>query len=144
MIRITYRENESLSYIKDHYVSFGYDSEILEDDTYLLAYDDIRLVAIVRVSTEMDQAVLRGMFIDNEYRRKGIGSQMIKELAVFIDKNFDQCFCIPLGHLGPFYQQIGFEKITDQEAPLFIQKRIDNYRQSEMDVLLMKRVSIKS
>ena len=141
MIRISYREEESLTFIKKHYESFGYQSDILEDDIYLFAYDDTRLVAIVRVSTEQDHAVLRGMFIDDEYRRRGIGSQMIKELALYLDKNFEQCFCIPLGHLGPFYQQIGFHQISDQEAPLFIQKRIEKYRNGDMDVLLMKRLS---
>jgi GNAT superfamily N-acetyltransferase len=140
-VRFSFRLNEPLSLLKEKYQRFGYESEILEDDVYLLAYDGHEIIAIVRVSTEHDTAVLRGMFMDKKYHRQGIGRKMLEELSTLLNQKYPTCYCIPYSHLEGFYSLIGFEKMEQEKAPSFIQKRIEGYLNKKMDIILMKRVT---
>ena len=69
-----------------------------------------RLVGAVRLATEYDLLVLRGMYVQNEFQRQGIGFGMLVELLRHLGER--ECWCIPYTHLHGFYSHAGFVKST--------------------------------
>jgi GNAT superfamily N-acetyltransferase len=85
---------------------------------------------------------LRGMRVAEEWRRHGIGSQILRAVADWLGKR--QCYCVPYVHLVEFYSQIGFSEIAPVLAPAFLARRLAEYRGKALDVTIMARPAIST
>jgi N-acetylglutamate synthase-like GNAT family acetyltransferase len=108
------------------------------DDEVLLARMNGIVIGIVRLSFEMGLLCLRGMRLQSEYRRQGIGTVMLNRLRIMILER--PCYCLPYRHLDSFYAQIGFVVVEHLPEPLA--ERLAAYRQRELDVIGMARYPI--
>lgn len=100
------------------------------------------VVGIVRLCQEHGVYVLRTMQVHPSYQRQNVGSKMLQNFeALLNEKRIRETFCMPYAHLEAFYNGIGFKKIVEPSAPLFLQDRIASTRLKKPDelVILMKR-----
>jgi GNAT superfamily N-acetyltransferase len=120
------------------YQHVGYGGTIAPDDLIVGARIAGRLVAAVRLATENDLLVLRGMYVLREHQRQGIGSSLLPEIERRIGQR--ECWCLPYAHLRKFYARAGFQDQPSAEAPKFLVERKNVYTESGKQVVLMKRL----
>ncbi|MDP3889534.1 MAG: GNAT family N-acetyltransferase [bacterium] len=132
---ITTLNSNQLIQAQKFYKSVGYINQIVPTDKVLIALENNAIIGIVRLSYEEGTCTLRGMQIKHNYQRQGVGTALLKKLNILIGT--DTCWCIPHDWLENFYGQIGFQKITEKEAPLFLQKRIKEVRKCYPYVMVM-------
>src|SRR5579862_9224624 len=104
--------------IRSVYAAVGYKGGIKDDDVAFLASIEDRPVGAVRLCIENGVMVLRGMMVDPDYQRQGIGKTLLKTLDPSI--GIALCYCINPPHLRDFYGSIGFEEIEKENAPFFL------------------------
>jgi GNAT superfamily N-acetyltransferase len=119
------------------YEAWGYGGGVQPDDVVYLAEIDGELVGIVRRTREHEVTMLRGMQVAPEWRRRGIGRQLLRTLVA--DLGTDECLCVPYAHLTGFYGAAGFVEIPEENAPPFLRYRIAGYRTRGLSVLVMRR-----
>jgi GNAT superfamily N-acetyltransferase len=124
------------------YQAWNYQAGIGPDDKVWLAEFAGELIGIVRVVPEEGTFVLRGMRIAEEWRRHGIGSQILRVVAEWLGKR--ECYCVPYVHLIEFYSQMGFSEIAPVLAPAFLARRLAEYRAKALDVTIMARSAISA
>ncbi len=123
--------------VQEAYARFDYKRPIRADDTIWLAEEGDEVAGVVRIAHEEGVLVLRGTRVDDRMQRRGIGTRLLQEVAVWLGER--ECFCIPYAHLVSFYAQIGFERIEPEAAPAFLAQRMRDYRASGLDAILMRR-----
>jgi N-acetylglutamate synthase-like GNAT family acetyltransferase len=121
---------------QEFYTRVGYLQPIKPEDIVFCAFENHRIVGIVRLAPEHDFLVLRGMQIASSRQRNGLGTEMIKVLEKKVDK---LCYCLPHAWLENFYGQIGFKKIPDSEAPPHLYQRLIEGRKIHPKLIVMKR-----
>lgn len=119
------------------YESWGYKRGVSPSDTVWMAEADGELIGVVRIAPENGTLVLRGMRIAEPWRTRGIGSEMLCSLAVWLGDR--ECFCVPYSHLVAFYAKIGFIEIAPGTAPNFLADRLAEYKATGLDVTIMRR-----
>jgi GNAT superfamily N-acetyltransferase len=119
------------------YRSWGYRAGIAPGSIVYAAMRDGQTVGLVRRTIEDDTTMLRGMFIHPDFRRRGIGEQLLAAFAA--DLPDVDCLCLPFAHLVSFYGRSGFIVIAETAAPAFIRERLERYRGEGHDVLVMRR-----
>jgi GNAT superfamily N-acetyltransferase len=119
------------------YEIWGYQRGIAPGDTVWMAEAADELVGVVRVAPENGTLVLRGMRIAELWRRQGIGSAMLRVVAAWLGGR--ECFCVPYSHLIGFYGQIGFVETPSAAVPAFLAARLAEYKDSGLDVTVMRR-----
>lgn len=138
MTEITVAKLEDLDNVVNFYKKVGYKGETEKDDIIIIAKDKEKIIGVVRISTENNIKILRGMQIDEAYQRKRIGSEMLKKISEVLSD--ETCYCLPLKHLEKFYNQIDFKKIENSSAPIFLQKRLEEYiKKYNYDLIVMKK-----
>ena len=110
---------------------------ITPSDAVIMAEDGAAVCGVVRLCHEGGTLVLRGMYLREDARRRGIGTRMLRAAEQLIGSQV--CFCIPYSHLRAFYGQIGFVEIDPAEAPSLLRERCAAYVQSGLDAILMRR-----
>lgn len=129
-LRAFYREN-------------GYLSEIGPGHNCLVAEAGGVIQAALRLCWEEGCLVLRGMRVAEPFQRMGIGSELLHFAALEIGDN--ECYCIPYRHLDDFYAQVGFRRISSENAPDFLRMRYVIYiQQLDLDVILMRKAGLKA
>ena len=119
------------------YRGWGYRAGIAPGSIGYEAVLDGRTVGLVRRTVEEGTTMLRGMFIDPEHRRMGIGERL---LAAFVGDLPDvDCLCLPFTHLVSFYGRGGFVVMPESGAPPFLRERLGRYRAEGHDMLVMRR-----
>ena len=121
------------------YAAAGYRRTIDRADTVWLAESTDEVVGIVRVSAEQGTLVLRGMRIAEHARRQRLGTRMLEAIAEWLGDR--ECYCVPYPHLVEFYGQIGFAVVEPVDAPTFLAERVDEYRRSGQEAILMRRTT---
>ena len=111
--------------------------ELERNDIVLAATLDGSLVGVVRLSSEHEEVVLRGMQVVPELQRQGIGSALLEACLSRVVGVV--CYCIPWAYLEEFYTSRGFERCKSTDAPGFLLKRLSTYLQSGRNVILMRR-----
>ncbi len=138
MIKITKARKNDFKKILSFYNECGYVGDTKKHNIILMAQKENIIVGVVRLCTEYNKLVLRGMFISDKYQKIGIGTQLLHATLKVI-KNKD-CYALPYTHLEKFYKQVGFEKIIPVNAPGFLQKRLQQYKDMGLKIMIMKRV----
>ncbi len=106
----------------------GAQSRAREIDLFFIAREKDSVIGCVRFCRENDIALLRSMMIDADYRRKGVGRQLLNAFSKYVrNQKISPVYCVPYSHLETFYGQIGFRKINDEDAPDFLIERLKNY-----------------
>ncbi len=126
--------------VQAFYASVGYFGMVTEDCTVFSAKCGDDVIGAVRLAPENGVLVLRGMEIAPPYRRKGIGTRMLREISKSIDSR--ECFCLPHAWLEGFYGIIGFAKIEDDDAPPHLRERLAEYRKRHWQGLVMRRAGV--
>jgi GNAT superfamily N-acetyltransferase len=119
------------------YAAMGYRRTIDPADTVWLAESAEDTAGIVRVAAEHGTLVLRGMRIAEHARRQRLGSRMLQAIAEWLGDR--ECYCVPYPHLVGFYGQIGFAVLGPAAAPAFLAERVEEYRGSGQEAILMRR-----
>ncbi len=126
-----------LNWILAAYNSWNYQGGVGPDDTAWMAKLGDELIGVVRIVPEKNTLVLRGMRVAEPWRRRGVGSQMLRAIATWLGKR--ECYCIPYVHLVEFYGQIGFVEIVSTSAPSFLVERLAEYQRRAPNVTIMAR-----
>lgn len=121
---------------QEFYSSVGYLKNIGEEDRIIGAITQDRIIGAVRIAREDGVFVLRSMQVSLNFQRQGIGTGILNVANSLIEKNI--CWCIPYEWLESFYNQIGFKKIEEDHALLFLQKRIIETRQHARVIMMVK------
>ena len=112
--------------VREFYRLTGYTGDIQFSDVVVGAWRGNDLVGVVRIATEEGVRVLRGMRVLPEFRRQGIGTEILGEVRLLLDDI--ECFAIAYAHLKDYYGRIGSCTSDEQEAPAFLRERINRYR----------------
>ncbi len=121
------------------YASFGYRREVDPLDIVWLAEAGSEPIGIVRIATEHETLVLRGMRVAQVSQRSGIGTRMLRAIEEWLGPR--ECYCVPYAHLERFYGQVGFTRADPGGAPEFLIERVSQYRGEGLDVILLRRGS---
>ena len=119
------------------YEKWNYKSALGNDDTIWIAEIAAEPIGVVRVASESETLVLRGMRVAAQWQRQGIGSQMLGAVAIWLGDR--ECYCVPYVHLVGFYGSIGFVEVAPSHAPSFLAERVASYRRGALNVTLMRR-----
>lgn len=146
-IEISLATREQLPSIQNFYDVSGYrGSRLSQDEQIVVALAASSqstpiaqrpILGAVRLCEENGFQMLRGMRIDEQHRRHGLGTAMLKRFAQILD--YKVCYCLPFPYLVNFYQQIGFQLISAEMAPAFLQKRLHSYQDQDINVSIMAR-----
>lgn len=121
------------------YESLGYRQGISPADTVWIAEASAEPIGIVRIAPEFGVLVLRGMRVAEPWRRRGLGTRMLRIVETWLAGR--DCYCVPYSHLPRFYGQIGFKEITPESAPPFLAARLTGYQRKGLNVILMARLN---
>jgi GNAT superfamily N-acetyltransferase len=77
------------------------------------------------------------MRIAEHARRQRLGTRMLEAIAEWLQDR--ECYCVPYPHLVDFYGQIGFAVLGTAAAPAFLAERVEEYRRSGQEAILMCR-----
>ena len=120
----------------------GRETQLMADNTLVVAFQKDMLVGIVRLCLEHESYVLRTMQVHPDHQGQGVGLKILDRFQkVLIEREIQTAYCIPYAHLELFYGKIGFAKINELNAPLFLKERINQNRvkKPHEPVILMKR-----
>jgi len=107
------------------YARNGYPGGIAPGDLVLLAERDGDVVGVVRLVEEDGHLLLRGMFLDESERGRGLGGRMLGGLSDAIGER--TCWLVCGRHLARFYGQVGFRPAPDGDAPPHLRERAARY-----------------
>ena len=119
------------------YERCGYSGGISSDDTVLVAIRADSVVGVVRLCSEHQATVLRGMQVFPDFQRQGIGRALLENCLSRVSDAV--CYCIPWSYLEQFYSSGGFRRCKSTDVPSFISERYSGYIQQGRDAILMRR-----
>lgn len=108
-------------------------SSVDAKDEIVIAYHSNEIVGLYRLCHEADICVLRGFYVLEPYRGKGIGSLMLQKLNEVAKSKFVYLTCTK--PRNSFYAKTGFN-IALNDVPSILQERLRNYNNPEMNILL--------
>jgi GNAT superfamily N-acetyltransferase len=123
--------------VAETYEAWGYGGGVQPDDVAYVAEHVGELIGVVRRTVEHGVTMLRGMQVAPEWRRRGIGSRLLRAFVAALGGA--ECVCIPYTHLTGFYGSEGFATLADADAPAFLQVRLAECRARGLSVLVMRR-----
>ncbi len=131
---IRFAEKTEYPGVLAHYRTCHYNAGLNEDDLVVITMEN-KIIGAVRITTEYNVKVLRGMQIATDWQREGVGSKMLQ----FLDEHLDLtgCYCLLYRHLAKFYGLIGFKEIDAINAPLFLAERLKAYNDRRLDTIIM-------
>lgn len=119
------------------YETCGYSGGLTADDAVLVAVRDESLIGAVRLCSEHQVAVLRGMQVLPDFQRQGVGRALLDVCLSRLDDTV--CYCISWSYLKQFYNSGGFECCDSTGVPDFLSGRYSCYVQQGRDVIIMRR-----
>ena len=132
--------SEAADKVNAFYQAQGVRALARDHDLFFLALEVETIFGAVRYCIENKVPLLRSMMIDENVRRAGLGSLLLKRFSRFLDDTGTRnVFCVPYAHLEHFYQSAGFAKVREDSAPGFLQARLIEYRQKPAEFILMMR-----
>jgi GNAT superfamily N-acetyltransferase len=115
----------------------GYAGGIRPGDRVLVADRGERIVGVVRLVDEDGHRVVRGLFLDEGERRRGLGRRMIERLVDALEGR--DCWLICSAHLVPFYGRTGFGTVPEPDAPAHLRARAVQYARAHGPQVVMRR-----
>lgn len=121
------------------YQGTGYTGGVDSADVVILAEEEGRIIGALRLCQEQSALVLRGMRVQEEWQRQGIGTRLLQVAGERIGKR--TCYCLPHPCLEGLYGRIGFTPVKPASAPKFLRARQAEYREQGVETILMKKAS---
>ena len=137
MFQISTGKVEDIEEIKILYQKCGYGGGVKSEDCVFIARINNQLAGAVRLCSEMNVLVLRGMQILPKFQNQGIGTELLKSCDRYLARK--SCYCLPWQHLHSFYERVGFKAISPEQLPAFLNQRFQHYIASKMNVISMYR-----
>ncbi len=138
MLKISQAKLQDSENIQAFYQQCGYGGDLNEEALTFIAQLEERIVGAVRLCPNTGFFVLRGMQVLAPFQHQGFGTQLLQACT---EQLVDQvCYCIPWQHLKSFYQQVGFQEVSQIEVPDLLRERFNNYISRGMNVILMRRL----
>lgn len=119
------------------YRAVGYEGGLHEHDRVFVVRDAGDVVAAVRLCEEQGVLVLRGMYVAEAQRGKGIGKRLLARVAREIGPV--ECWCVPYRDLVEFYGREGFREAERSSVPRFLEARRRRYERNGAPVTVMCR-----
>lgn len=136
MITLEILSKERYRAVQEFYTSVGYFKPIEDEDKVIGVVYQNRIIGAARISTEEGVFVLRGVQVSINFQRQKLGTQLLNRASTLIGENI--CWCLPYEWLESFYSQIGFKKVAQEQAPLFLQKRMLEIQEHSPVILMVK------
>lgn len=112
------------------YRHVGYDGEVRARDRVFVAREAGEIVGAVRLCTEWNEKVLRGMQVSPGWQQRGVGTKLLEVVVTALEGQ--SCFGIAPRRLDTFYLRRGNFRFIDRvDGPGFLQRRLDEYRSDE-------------
>jgi len=134
---LEFAEADDLAGVSSFYNEVGYCGGVHPDDRALVVRVNQTIIAAVRLCDEKNTLVLRGMYVAEKNRGRGVGSRLLESAAAAIGSS--ECWCIPYIHLTNFYSRVDFCVSEGQSIPSFLAERWEQYTASGQKVLVMHR-----
>lgn len=115
----------------------GYRGPIEDAHVVLVAVVAGDVVAAVRLVAEHGHLTLRGFFMNENLRRKGLGTRMLEALVPHMGER--ECWLVCFADLPPFYARAGFEPVADEDAPAYLGERASAYRREYGPQVILHR-----
>jgi len=123
--------------VRSFYNAVGYVCELSSGDRLLVGTVQGEIIAAVRLCGEEGVLVLRGMYVAEGRRRRGVGAKLLGFASTEIGST--ECWCVPHDYLVRFYSSIGFRVCESGSAPPFLVDRQVRYTQEGRAVTIMRR-----
>lgn len=132
--------SEAAPIVDPFYEQEGKNHRARNSDLFFAAFMENTIVGVCRFCVEENTPLLRSMIVHAPLRSQKIGAKILESFAQYLDENnIRPTYCIPYGHLGSFYGLIGFKVIKDEDAPAFLQERIQTYRKNSSNTFMFMR-----
>ncbi len=132
--------SEAAPLVDPFYKQEGKNHRARDSDLFFAAFKENTIVGVCRFCIEEDTPLLRSMIIHAPLRSQKIGFKILESFAYYLDKNnFKPTYCVPYIHLETFYGRIGFKIIKEEDAPTFLQERVQTYRKNTTDMFMLMR-----
>ena len=140
-IRISPASSDDLWGAQRFYDACGYGGAAIQaDDFVVLAWEQEVIVGIGRLCNDAGSLCLRGMQVQADHRRTGVGSMVLNRLSAQIGAV--ACYCLPYSHLVSFYARAGFEPVNEA-LPEVLDQRLRGYLERGLDVAAMLKPAIR-
>lgn len=140
-IRISPATKDDLCAAQRFYDACGYGGAAIQaDDFVVLAWKQEMIVGIGRLCNDAGSLCLRGMQVQAEHRRAGVGGMILNRLSTQIGAV--ACYCLPYSHLVSLYARVGFEPLNEA-LPEVLDRRLRGYLQRGLDVVAMLKPAIR-
>jgi GNAT superfamily N-acetyltransferase len=136
-IDVSVAEKNELHVAQRFYESRGYGgAAVVPSDFVVLAKERDRIVGVGRLCQEQELLWLRGMQVEPQFQRQGIGARILGRLDQEIGNRW--CCCLPYDHLVNFYRQARFERAAEN-LPIALGERLDSYLSRGLKIVAMVR-----
>ena len=105
------------------------------DDVYVLRGESGIQAAVILQKKSDGWVFLRSMCVDPQWRRQGLGGQLLLGLADTLAQQ--KVYCYPFEHLQKFYSAAGFSLMDVDSAPDFIVHAFERYSAQGRRICLM-------
>ena len=136
-VEVRLAEPFEIEKVNAFYKSCDYYATANPADVVCVATDKDSIIGVARLCVENEFHVLRGVFVDKNFQKKGIGKRMLFYLERFFPDA--DCYCLPYAHLDRFYGAINFAPTFD--LPEHLEQRLKKYLADGLDMIAMKRAA---
>lgn len=132
--------SEAVAIVDPFYEQEGKTHRARNSDLFFAAFFENSIVGVCRFCIEENTPLLRSMIVHAPLRAQKIGAKILESFAQYLDDNkIGPTYCLPYDHLGNFYGHIGFKVIKEEDAPAFLQERIQGYRERNSEAFMIMR-----
>ncbi len=136
--RLVCGDADNLWQLNRFYKRNGHKGKARADDLCFWLEEDEVIVAALRLTPEQEYSLMRGVWVDKQRQREGLGSELIRRSFAFWPTL--PCYCFPYAHLERFYHQLGFSNAgSTPSPPQKLSMQLTRYRARGEDLLLMGR-----
>jgi len=116
-IRVRKAEPHEIDWVNLKYDEVKYRHSNYENDFIAIAEFDGEKAGMGRLQKINENcAELGGMYVFEEFRRKGIAGELVRCL-LDNSKQYHRVFCLPFEYVSDFYRQFGFVDASDDITP---------------------------
>ena len=126
---------DELYLLNRFYKRNGHKGKADKHDTAYWLKTDETIAAAVRFTAAAEGTLLRGLWVDRNLRRKGLGGLLLQACSSYWKQQ--ACYCFPYQHLREFYAKAGFIP-ADESTPTHYQEQLIRYQQRGEDLILMQ------
>lgn len=126
----------------NHFLKVNGEQRASRGDLNFILEEDKAIIGCARLIPidDDDSYWLRGVFIIEERRQQGLGTELINLVHQQIDQQ-QTIFAFPYQHLEHFYKRLGYELCNQEVLPSSLQQRYISAQRQNKTWLLMKRES---